>query len=311
MKNILNFTSFINEAVSYPGVNLPDSVEAHIIKEVRKRAMGQLTGDAKFGGMYLDASPKNPSLQNVYIIWDKNKIRVPSFTFNPLTSEIKLDPSENQDIENLVNSISPGYYSTSFGQYQSPSRKYELDPFYSLIDVLITASRKNSTFFNPFTDIDIYDNDIFRNLEKMNVKIASSEIQKKRGVLVLDTPTTSNIGIFPNGYIRSLGDRPAPLTTKPELVSPNYSEEDFNVKLTYVYFYILRSALQNVGGMSRKETNKIIKSYTENPGEYDRITKELVNNNPKLVLYLPPPEEGFDSDLSKGAGLLNKFGLFD
>jgi hypothetical protein len=145
----------------------------------------------------------------------------------------------------------------------------------------------------------------------MQVSIVSSDVQKKRGVLVLNTPTTSNIGIFPNGYIRSLGLRPAPLTTKPELVSPNYSEEDFNVKLTYVYFYIIRSALQNVGGMSRKETNKIIKSYTENPGEYDRITKELVNNNPKLVLYLPPPPEGFDSDLVKGAGILNNFGLFD
>jgi len=149
------------------------------------------------------------------------------------------------------------------------------------------------------------------NTKKMNVKIASSEIQKKRGVLVLDTPTTSNIGIFPNGYIRSLGVSPAPLTTKPEFVSPNYTEGDFNAKLTYVYFYILRSSLQNVGGMSRKEANKIIKSYTDNPSEYDRITKELVNKDPKLVLYLPPPEEGFDSDLSKGAGILNKFGLFD
>jgi hypothetical protein len=310
MKKILNFLSFINEAVSYPGVNLPDSVLAHIIEKVRKRAMGQLTGDAKFGGMYLDASPKNSNLQNVYIIWNQNKIRVPSFTFNPLTSEIKLDPSENRDIENLINSISPGYYSSAYGRYQLPSANYE-DPFYSLIDALITTSRKDSTFFNPFTDIDIYGNDIFKKLEKMNVKIVSSDVQKKRGVLVLDPPTTSNIGIFPNGYIRSLGGRPAPLTTKPEFVSPNYTEEDFNAKLTYVYFYILRSSLQNVGGMSRKEANKIIKSYTDNPSEYDRITKELVNKDPKLVLYLPPPEEGFDSDLSKGAGLLNKFGLFD
>lgn len=311
MKNILNFSSFINEASSYPGVNLPDVVEDHIIKQVRKRALGQLTGDSKFGGMYLDASPKNPNLQNVYIIWDQNKIRVPSFTFNQGTSEIKLDPSENQDIQNLINSISPGYYSSAYGRYQQPSANYELDPFYSLIDVLITTSRKSSTFFNPFTDIDIYNNDIFKKLEKMKVDIVSSDVQKKRGVLVLSSPSTSNIGIFPNGYIRSLGDRPAPLTTKPELVSPNYNEENFNVKLTYVYFYILRSTLQNEAGMSRKEANKIIKTYTDNPGEYDRISKELVNNNPKLVLYLPPPEEGFDSELSKGAGLLNKFGLFD
>ena len=311
MKKILNFISFINEAVSYSGLNLPDAVRAHIIKKVKKRAMGQLTGDAKFGGMYLDASPKNPNLQNVYIIWDQNKIRVPSFTFNPLTSEIKLDPSENRDIENLINSRSPGYYLTSYGQVKHPLENREADPFYSLVDVLITTSRKNSTFFDPFTDIDIYSNDIFKRLEKMKVSIVSSDLQKKRGVLVLDSPTTSNIGIFPNGYIRSLGGSPAPLSINPEMVSPNYNEENFNVKLTYVYLYILRSILQNVVGMSRKEANKIIKIYTENPGEYNRISKELVSNDPKLVLYLPPPEEGFDSELSKGAGLLNKFGLFD
>jgi hypothetical protein len=176
---------------------------------------------------------------------------------------------------------------------------------------LIGSSRKTSKFFNPFTDFDLEQNEFWKRLEKMGTTIVSSELQKKRGTLVMRNPNWwEDIAIYANGWTRALGRHPRPLSTKQEMLAPVYDQDEFNTKIAFVFFYTLRKIMQK-GNLSSIEIRKILKSFAENKTTYNQIIQGISLKYPQLVPHLPDPESALDQDLVKGANLLNKFGLFD
>ncbi len=309
MKKILNFNSFINESSRYPqSVNLPKNITRQIEGEVGKRALGQFTGDRNFGGMYLQDDPEDPEYRDLYIIWENSTIKVPVYKFR-YDGVLVFNRKEIPQLNNLLNSLSPGYRKIT----DDPSPPFNtISAIFHIIDILIKKSRKESKFFNPFDDVDIYNNDLFKTLEKIGTKIASSDLDKKRGVLVLSNKNLEqNVFIYPNGYIRTkTGNRMYQLTRTPDLIKPIYNEDDLDIKLLFVFFYIMKKVLLK-GGLTIKEANQILKAYAKDPKNYDELVKNIVKQKPNLVLYLPPPSDGFSPKLERGVKFLDRFGIFD
>jgi hypothetical protein len=306
VKKILNFFSFVNEARSYPqSVNLPGWIIKHIEKETGDRALKQFVSDRNFGGMYLEDDPNDPDYKILFIDWENSTIQVPVYRFDVIRGNIDLNSKEVPILNNLLQTLSPGH------------RKLEYDPRYTIYvaDFIITAlihkSRKESNFLNPFEDVNLQDNEAFKMLEKIGCKIVSTDLQKKKGTLVFSNPKWHyNIGIYPNGYIRSLGAKPGLISKKQEILSPIYDEPGLNIKLTFLFFYTLKKVLMDVG-IPLKEVNSLIKLYSSGSIEYDEMVKELVETRPQLLLYLPPPIGGFDDNLKASVELLNGWGVFD
>jgi len=181
---------------------------------------------------------------------------------------------------------------------------------YDLIGEIKENISKTSKTFNPFTDMDLYNNENIKALQKMGTTIDSSPLRIKKGTLVLRNPVYEyGVSITPTGYIRK-ADAVGIIASNPELLKPIYNEEDLNVKLVYVRIYTMKKKLKSIG-LTSKQIREIINLIGKDPKEYAIKAKEIIKINPQAVLALPEPEEGFDKDLVKGASLLRSFGAFD
>jgi hypothetical protein len=314
---IKKFSEFIFESVSYgPKMELPDTVIDYILGLTNKRMLGQLSGDSNLKRMYLD-DPDNSGTKRIYVSWGNIIFRLPAIGYNESTDEVAKIGDELPSVDSFFRELRDkgiiGYKDNEYSidPWTPENSKYS-NMLYILFKGLIDVSRKESSFLNPFTDLDIYSNQAFNSLIKMKTSIVSSDLQKKNGTLVLQNPYwDSQIGIYNNGYIRKLsGSRPASMVSNPELIAPIYSEEDLNIKLEYLRWYTIKKILMEEDGLKQKDIKKLREDLVDNPSEYARRVKELVYNNPKLSLYLPAPEGGFDSGIAKGARILNRLGIY-
>lgn len=309
MKHLSNFQSFVLESIQYPSsIDLSPEVLKYFEKEVGRRAFRQLIADANFGGLYVQKDDLNSQIDRLYIVWNNTPIKFPIIYFLN-NRDVGFFSDEKNEFLQLIERFDPSrvkwYTHTNF-----ESGKW-LAVLYQIVDLLIGSSRKTSKFFNPFTDFDLGKNEFWKRLEKMGTTIVSSELQKKRGTLVMRNPNWwEDIAIYPNGWTRALGKNPRPLSTKQEMLAPVYDKEGFNTKIAFVFFYTLRKMMQKAN-LSSIEIRKILKSFAENKTTYEQIIQEISLKYPQLVPHLPDPENALDQDLVKGANLLNKFGLFD
>lgn len=188
--------------------------------------------------------------------------------------------------------------------------KYCQSLIYNLVGEIKENISKSSKTFNPFTDMDLYNNENIKALQKMGTTIDSSPLRIKKGTLVLRNPVYEyGVSITPIGYIRK-ADADGIIASNPELLKPIYNEEDLNVKLVYVRIYTMKKKLKSIG-LTSKQIREIIDLIGKDPKEYAIKAKEIIKINPQAVRALPEPEEGFDKDLVKGASLLRSFGAFD
>jgi len=309
MYHITNFTSFVSESSQYPSsINLTPEVLKFFEREVGKRAMRQLMGDANFGGLYTQKDDSDPQLDRLYIIWDNTPIKFPIIYFRN-NRDVGYFGREKGEFLNLVEMFDPS--SIKDYKYTDFESGRWLQVPYRIANLLIGSSRKTSKFFNPFTDFDLDQNEFWQRLEKMRTSIVSSDLQKKRGTLVMRNDNWWNdIAIYPNGWTRVLGRHRRPLSTKEEMLAPVYDKEGFNVKIAFVFFYTLRKILEKAN-LSSVEIRKLLKDLAGNKTTYNQTIQEISQKYPQVVPHLPDPENVLDQELVKGANLLNKFGLFD
>jgi hypothetical protein len=313
---IKRFGEFILESVSYgPKMELPDTVIEYILRLTNKRILGQLSGDSNLKRMYLD-DPDNSGTKRIYVSWGDIIFRIPALGYNESTDEVVKIEDELPSVDSFFRELRDkgiiGYKDDEYSINPWTREDYKYSSMlYILFKGLIDVSRKESSFLDPFTDLDIYSNPSFNSLAKMGTSVVSSDTQKKNGTLVLQNPAwDSPIGIYNNGYIRKLGgSRPASMVSNPELIAPIYSEDDLNIKLEYLRWYTIKKILME-DGLKQKDIKKLREDLVDNPSEYARRVKELVYNNPKLSLYLPVPEGGFDIGIAKGARILNRLGIY-
>lgn len=317
IRRIKKFSEFIFESVSYgPKMELPDTVIDYILGLTNKRILGQLSGDSNLKRMYLD-DPDNSGTKRIYVSWKNIIFRIPAIGYNESTDEIvKIGyelPSVDSFFRDLRDKGIIGYKDDEYSINPWIRDNYTYSSIlYILFKGLIDVSRKESSFLNPFTDLDIYSNPSFKDLVRMGTSVVSSDTQKKNATLVLQNPAwDSPIGIYNNGYIRKLGgSRPASMVSNPELIAPIYFEDDLNIKLEYLRWHTIKKILMDEDGLKQKDIKKLREDLVDNPSEYARRVKELVYNNPKLSLYLPVPEGGFDRDIAKGARILNRLRIY-
>ncbi|NBU99434.1 MAG: hypothetical protein EBS19_14705 [Spirochaetia bacterium] len=132
----------------------------------------------------------------------------------------------------------------------------------------ILGEKNQSRIINPFTDLNLDNNNLLKILLKMGGSIDSSDRQKKSGTLQLlfqkfQKMNAYRIVIVPSGYIRRLNinsDRGILLSGNPNLGAPIYSEDDLNIKLNYVIGYVMRDYLKGTE-VGTKIANMISKYY--------------------------------------------------
>ena len=188
---------------------------------------------------------------------------------------------------------------------------------YDLISNLktILGEQNQSRIINPFTDLNLDNNNLLKILLKMGGSIDSSDRQKKSGTLQLLFPKINDakIVIVPSGYIRRFdrnSDRGVVLSSNPNLGAPIYSEEDLNIKLNYVIGYVMKDYLKSIG-IETKIANLISKYYMSGDMDsYSNLLPEIVNKNPQISAFMPDPNDVLYKDVKKAASMLTRFGIF-
>lgn len=317
MKNLKGFALFIEESKGYsslPGVRIPENVILFLQDIVGKNYLSKFLGDKNLKEIYLDDSNDEYLGSKIAVNWKDFYFHIPFLEYNPDTNSIYLTGAYNEEAQETFEQLKERFGITM----PSWNLDYDLEiedskkksAIYSIISDLLSGSRKEMDFLNIF-ETDFRNTPEFKFLEKLGTKVASSSLQTKRGVLVLEIPNYyDGIAIYPNGYLRRLGDRSQVLTNSPELSVPIYTLETLRKKLAYILEIVLKSHFKKFN-IPSNEIGTIIKQIGGNQSaEYSEIARELVKKYPELVLVLPEPEGGFDPDLKSGAKLLNRFGAF-
>lgn len=312
---IQDFKTF-NEAkqVTYEGVDLPKSVTKLLIGLSTKRLFAQLIGTPWFGGLRL--GEQTDEGQKILLTWNGMTEHLPfiRYTGDPSNvfsrggwhdsyTEIKVinNKEEISQFERLKNLEWLQGLST---WYKAGSIDYVYTIFYNLL----TEYREQAEKFNIF-DHDFMSLPEMQDLVKMGASVVSTPVERKNGTLTISHPSLSiPIQFQTSGYIRRKGVS-GYVSTKPELIKPINKLEDIVPKLIYLKFMILKDGLEKAG-LSTSTINSVIKMYIDNPSDYSDFVKDMVKKYPTAALYLPAPDEGFDSRLIGGAKLMQRFGIF-
>lgn len=316
MKKLKTFKSFIQEAKSYSGIssiNIPQSVINYLDDLIGPRILAKFFGNENLKNITLEESDDlvgNPILVN----WKDFTFRVPFLEYDPKRNITYLSDKRNSEVGKTLELLRERFvidiktWGINFtGVVEDYSKKSII---YQIFSDLVTSSRKEGNFLDVYSS-DFKNTTEFKFLEKLGTKVASSPLQAKRGVLVLEIPNYfGGIAIYPNGYLRKLSERSQLLTNNPELNVPIYTMETLRKKLSYILEIVLKSHFKKFN-IPSKEIATIIKQIGGNESaEYSEMARELVKKYPELVIVLPEPEGGFDADLKAGAKLLNRFGAF-
>jgi hypothetical protein len=341
MKKILDFKSFLNESSSLGAkINLPPGVLKQFENRFKssydnklersgysRRILSQIENLPLFKSLNTE-DVDGDGYEEIVMKVDNKTIVFPYLKYDRNSDTLSLsdDFKNKKEIIDLVDLlVSYGLIKKHIEGIKSllidSLNSYNLDPdrilnkycqslIYNLVGEIKENISKTSKTFNPFTDMDLYNNENIKALQKMGTTIDSSPLRIKKGTLVLRNPVYEyGVSITPTGYIRR-ADAVGIIASNPELLKPIYNEEDLNVKLVYVRIYTMKKKLKSIG-LTSKQIREIVDLIGKDPKEYAIKAKEIIKINPQAVLALPEPEEGFDKDLVKGASLLRSFGAFD
>ena len=330
---ILNYLEFINENKTggyYNFDSLPMTLKEFFEISVRKNILSKVIGYNNFS-IILEGEDIYFLLNGVKIFfpfikyreegtifYDLNIIRDSKYysdIYNSLVSASSLPTVKTYEYlafpKRLLNTIGSSSNPPTYKDQESIEsdfRSYTYELFHWIKKEILEKSVKT---LNPFTDLDIYNNPIVKILDSMGFKIDSSERRKAKGVLRFSSPNFYyGLILQPNGYLRiDLGEKTPILTTNMELSRPIQSEEDLNIKLTYLVSYVMRDILKKTD-LPKKERDAILKSFTEGEyEEYSRLIKEVTRKYPTSSLVLPDPNNVIHPSIKKSAQLLTRFGI--
>jgi hypothetical protein len=184
---------------------------------------------------------------------------------------------------------------------------------YTIFDSLRKVVKEDMPVLNPFTDIDLNNNSLIKILEKLGAYVDTSEARRKKGILRFSIKDF-NYGLIiqPNGYIRrDLGDKTPVLSSKMEISGPMYTEDDLNLKLSYLIGYLMKDLLVYKFNVPVKDANKLCKSYVSGDlDSYSNLLSQIASTNPQISAMMPDPNSVLDPEVKKGASMLSRFGLF-
>ena len=99
------------------------------------------------------------------------------------------------------------------------------------------------------------------------------------------------------------------LTTKMEITAPAYTEDDLNLKLSYLVIYLMKDILKKYN-VPIKTINLLAKFYGDSDlNEYDSLIKEISLKYPGATSLLPDPNSVLDPNVKKGSSMLRRFGV--
>ena len=328
MKRILNFKEYnINESVSFDGykdfLELPEKIKRYLKKVTSKNRFSKSLGpnfSIILEGNRLHFIYGERNVEFPFIIFTDGNIIADTETIADPDNYKKFEKdlfgkelNSKWSIESIMDKFASrtSTYSTEYTQsIETVIGRYISD----MVDHIYRESLSQSTeinFLNPF-DTDLDSNESIKTLKQMGVHINSTDKQKKNGTLQFESDFLSgNIGIYTNGYIRRITDRPSPITTNIELTRPILTEDDLNLKLAYVIVYCIKTILKNSGATS-KQISKISKSFSNGDFiSYDEIILDIAKDSPEISHKLPDPNNIIPSTLKRGSAILSRFNLFD
>lgn len=183
--------------------------------------------------------------------------------------------------------------------------------FYPIFTKLREIIKDETPLLNPFTDIDLNNNPLINLLDKLGAYVDTSEGRKKKGILRFSL-RDFNYGLIiqPNGYIRiDRGDKTPVLTTNIKITGPVYTEEDLNLKLSYLVVYIMKDVLKKYK-VPIKSINLLAKLYGDSDlSAYDELIKEISLKYPGATSLLPDPNSVLNPSVKKGSSMLRRFGV--
>jgi hypothetical protein len=184
---------------------------------------------------------------------------------------------------------------------------------YSIFQEIRKMLESDNKVLNPFTDIDLENNPLIKILDKLGAYIDTSESRKKKGIIRFSLREFDyGLIIQPNGYIRrDIGHKTPVLTSKVEISGPMYTEEDLNLKLSYLIGYLMKDLLVYKFNIPVKDANKLCKLYVSGDiDSYSDFLSVLASKDPLISATFPDPNDVLDTEVKKGASMLNKFNLF-
>ncbi len=183
---------------------------------------------------------------------------------------------------------------------------------YIMFNSLREVVKEDVPVLNPFTGVDLNNNPLIKILEKLGAYVDTSEARRKKGILRFSIKGL-NYGLIiqPNGYIRrEIGDKTPVLTSKMEVSGPMYTEDDLNLKLSYLIGYIMKDLLVYKFNVPVKDANKLCKSYVSGDlDSYSNLLSQIASTNPQISAMMPDPNAVLDPEVKKGASMLSRFGL--
>jgi hypothetical protein len=334
---IMNFSEFLNES-SEGGYSsfesLPKPLKNFFINAVKKNILSKVVGLKNFS-IELQGS-------EIYFVINGNRILVPFINYAydqvvPNTEALKDDSA----IDKFYNSLGMDYkdnwilyshaniYSRILSDEGTKMTRgttflyrgkgytyydYEIKDalsslFYSIFNNIRGLVKDDRPLLNPFTDTDLNNNPLIKILDTLGAYIDTSEARKKKGVLRFSL-RDFNYGLIiqPNGYMRiDHGGRTPILTNRIEISGPAYTEEDLNLKLTYLVIYVMKDVLKKYD-VPIETINKITKAYSK--GDLDTYSDLIMNEIPILSTLLPDPQSVISPDLKRGADMLRRFGIY-
>jgi hypothetical protein len=333
---IMNFSQFINE--SYSEFNeLPKAVKDFFIDGARKNILSKVIGLRNFSISlegdriyftingrkilfpfvnYIDGEvvPNTNNLKNLTLV--ENFYR--DLGLNYSTGKYHQDIKKRIEIEEGTYTPIEGvdYRIMDSGEKWNFIRSVDLNLeaiIYIMFNSLREVVKEDIPVLNPFTDIDLNNNPLIKILEKLGAYIDTSEARRKKGILRFSIKDL-NYGLIiqPNGYIRrDLGDKTPVLSSKMEISGPMYTEDDLNLKLSYLIGYLMKDLLVYKFNVPVKDANKLCKSYVSGDlDSYSNLLSQIASTNPQISAMMPDPNAVLDPEVKKGASMLSRFGLF-
>jgi hypothetical protein len=334
---IMNFNQFINE--SYSQFNeLPKAVKDFFINGAQKNILSKVIGLRNFS-ITLEGD-------RIYFTINGRKILFPFVNY--IGGEVVPNTNNLKDltlIENFYKDLGLNY---STGMYhQDIKKRIEIEEgnytpiedvdyrimssgeklhfttrgvdenlgwiIYIIFDSLRKVVKEDIPVLNPFSDLDLNNNPLIKILEKLGAYVDTSEARRKKGILRFSIKDF-NYGLIiqPNGYIRrELGHKTPILSSNMEISEPMYTEEDLNLKLSYLISYLMKDLLVYKFNVPVKDANKLCKSYVSGDlDSYSNLLLQIASTNPQIVVMMPDPNDVLDPEVKKGASMLSRFGLF-
>ena len=290
MKRIVLFKDF------YPVFESLENSDPRIIRVLRdiitSRLVSQWISSPEFGGIYSPTG--NQGGGPILFQWEGEEMRLPGIIYRD--GELYSDEDPNLDVRK---------------EYWREQAQRARNESWDRIETLNKQSKSRSEGYNIFEE-GIEDMPIIKEMKQKGMKIVSTPQQIKNGTLVVSFPGSSwEYALSSKGYIRRKGRNGILGSTNPELQKAIRTKEDLIPKITYVYLTSIRDIGKDIG-ITQSEINQIIKAISKgiSSKEYQEIYDRIVRSLPQAAYYLPSPGGREEDEISKGARILGRLGIF-